>query len=112
VLHRTGWIGGGDIKLALAIAVLVGYPRAVTFLLCTGSAGGVLALGIALARRRGTMLVGQVRSALIAAAAGNAQVTPIAAAPIDERIPYACAIAAGLAITLLLPLFGPARFGS
>jgi prepilin peptidase CpaA len=112
VLHRTGWLGGGDIKLAIAIGVLLGYPRSVTFLLCTGVAGGLLALGIALSQRRGALLAGQVRSAVAATMTGSANIPAIATAPVDDRIPYAFAIAAGLILTLLLPIVDPSRFAT
>jgi prepilin peptidase CpaA len=100
LLHKTGWLGGGDIKLAIGIGVMLGYPSAVTFLLATGIAGGLVALGIAIARRRTAMLATQLRSAIGGFAAGTAAVAPLETAPADERIPYALAIAAGLAVTV------------
>lgn len=111
-LHRTGWLGGGDIKLGIGIAALVGYPLCVTFVLYTGVAGGLLAVAIALAQGRGALLGGQLRSAAYSAITRSASVVPVAAAPADQRIPYAIALAAGLAATLLLPYYVPSlRFG-
>lgn len=111
-LHRTGWLGGGDIKLGIGIAALLGYPLCVTFVLYTGVAGGLLAVAIALAQGRMALLGGQVRSAAYAAITRSASVTPVAAAPGDQRIPYAIALAAGLAATLVLPYYFPTlRFG-
>jgi prepilin peptidase CpaA len=101
LLHRTGWLGGGDVKLAIGIGVLLGYPGAVAFLLATGIAGGVIALGVTVARRRTAMLGAQLRSAIGSIAAGTPVIAPLSTAPADERIPYALAIAAGLAIALL-----------
>jgi prepilin peptidase CpaA len=101
LMHKTGWLGGGDIKLAIGIGVMLGYPSVVTFLLATGIAGGLIALGVAIARRRTAMLATQLRSAISGFASGTAAVTPLATAPIDERIPYALAIAAGLAVALV-----------
>jgi prepilin peptidase CpaA len=111
LLHRTRWLGGGDIKLAIGIGTMLGYPRTVTFLLATGVAGGILAVGVALSRKRGAMLGGQLRSAFTAMMAGTTAIAPLETAPIDERIPYAFAIAAGLASTILLTALDPARFG-
>jgi prepilin peptidase CpaA len=101
LLHRTGWLGGGDIKLAIGIGVMLGYPSAVTFLLATGVAGGFIALGVTIARRRVAVLGAQLRSAVSSIAVGASAIAPLATAPADERIPYALAIAAGLIITLL-----------
>jgi prepilin peptidase CpaA len=101
LMHKTGWLGGGDIKLAIGIGVMLGYPSAVTFLLATGIAGGLIAFGVAVARRRTAMLATQLRSAIGGLAAGTTAVAPLATAPVDERIPYALALAAGLAVTLI-----------
>jgi prepilin peptidase CpaA len=113
LLHRVGWLGGGDIKLAIGIGAMLGYPRVVSFLLCTGVAGGLLAVAVALARGRGALVAGQLRSVFTAmVTGGGTSIAPLETAPIDERIPYGLAIAAGLALTILLSALDPARFGS
>ncbi|MDQ2866524.1 MAG: A24 family peptidase [Candidatus Eremiobacteraeota bacterium] len=106
-LHRTGWLGGGDIKLGIGIAALLGYPSCVAFILYSGVAGGVLAISIALAQGRFALLRGQLVSAAYSALARTNTVAPVASAPADQRIPYAIALAAGLAAALLLPYYFP-----
>lgn len=51
-LQSNGILGGGDVKLLIAIGVLVGYPNCVALLLYTGVAGGLLALAVALRKGR------------------------------------------------------------
>ena len=45
-MFAAGWIGGGDAKLFAATALWLGWPGALTFMLATGLAGGVLTLAI------------------------------------------------------------------
>ncbi|MDP9024213.1 MAG: prepilin peptidase, partial [Candidatus Eremiobacteraeota bacterium] len=66
-LHRTGWLGGGDIKLGIGIAALLGYPSCIPFVLYSGIAGGILALAIAVAQGRAALLGGALRSVAYAA---------------------------------------------
>jgi prepilin peptidase CpaA len=50
-MFALGWIGGGDAKLAAAIAVWFGFDLLLPFLLYAALAGGVLTVLILLARR-------------------------------------------------------------
>ncbi|HZL00037.1 MAG TPA: prepilin peptidase [Caulobacteraceae bacterium] len=40
------WMGGGDAKLLAAASLWLGVPGLASFILCTGLAGGVLAMGL------------------------------------------------------------------
>lgn len=44
LLFIPGFIGGGDAKMAAAVALWVGFENLVPFLICAALAGGVLAL--------------------------------------------------------------------
>ncbi|MGZ6014689.1 MAG: A24 family peptidase, partial [Phenylobacterium sp.] len=50
-LFALNWCGGGDAKLLATCLLWLGLPAAPTFLLATGVAGGVLALGLISARK-------------------------------------------------------------
>lgn len=50
-LFSFGWIGGGDAKLAAAIALWVGFPLAISFLLTAAIWGGGLTIVFLLLRR-------------------------------------------------------------
>jgi prepilin peptidase CpaA len=41
--HARGWIGGGDVKLLVALAIGLSLPQLMRFLFITAMAGGVLA---------------------------------------------------------------------
>jgi len=49
-LHSRGILGGGDVKLLVAIGTLVGYPNCIALLLYTALAGGLLSAAVALRR--------------------------------------------------------------
>ena len=99
---RRGWIGGGDVKLLSACALLVPPASVPELVLSTAIAGAVLALlylalGVALARRlpggaapRPTGLLGRIWRA--------------ERRRIRRRLslPYACAISAGVLLTLFV----------
>src|SRR5215469_14774145 len=44
VIYQRGWIGGGDVKLLVALAVGLSYPGVIQLLTITALSGGVLAL--------------------------------------------------------------------
>lgn len=102
---RRGWIGGGDVKLLGACALLVPPAALPEFMLSTAIAGGVLALlYLALAR-------------VLPGGACPPRACPIARANLVPRIwraerrrirrgqslPYSCAITAGVLLTLYVP---------
>lgn len=47
-LFAAGWFGGGDAKLMAAAGLWYGWPHALTFLVDTALAGGVLAAAVGL----------------------------------------------------------------
>src|SRR5215470_3908345 len=51
LLFIPGWIGGGDAKLAAAVALWLGFDHVLIFLLCATLAGGSLASAILALRR-------------------------------------------------------------
>ncbi|MBV8636611.1 MAG: prepilin peptidase [Candidatus Eremiobacteraeota bacterium] len=108
VVHRGGWLGGGDIKLACGIAAVIGYPSCIGFLLLSGICGGVLALVWALAHGRASQLRAQLQGAAIAALTRSGTVPPVALSTQDARIPYALAFSAGLACSMLFEIGFPA----
>jgi prepilin peptidase CpaA len=96
--HLFGGTGAGDVKLFAAIGALVGpAPIAVAFVY-TAIAGGVIALLVALRRRRLRQTIG---------GAAHLIVSPGAAAPAIEsplthnRFAYAPAIAVGATLAVL-----------
>ncbi len=96
IAYGRGWFGGGDVKLLAAGTICAGWPGALTFVLATALAGGVLAV-LELARTR-QLHVSLVR---IATAAASGNLGPgFIIDPQRRRLPYAVAIAAG-AFTLL-----------
>jgi prepilin peptidase CpaA len=44
VIYTRGWVGGGDVKLLVALAIGLPLPGVIQLLTITGLAGGVLAL--------------------------------------------------------------------
>ena len=50
-MFALGWCGGGDAKLLAACALWLGWPGVLIFLMATGIAGGVLAVGLTAARK-------------------------------------------------------------
>lgn len=75
-----GLVGMGDVKLAIAIGALLRWPLALPFVLYVALAGGLVALGYAIARRR----VGAVARNIVRRGDGAL-----------HRMPYALAIAIG-----------------
>lgn len=86
LLGALGAVGMGDVKLVAAVGALVRWPLVLPMLLYTALAGGVLALAIALRRRR----LGQVARNL-------GRLGEVRAAAALHRMPYALAIALGCA---------------
>jgi prepilin peptidase CpaA len=96
----AGGVGGGDVKLAAAVAAWAGLEKLVCFALATAASGGVVALVCYLAAR--ATVRADVRSNLtLALLQGRLPPVP------SERdrgaaVPYALAIAAGAIVALLL----------
>ena len=97
--HMLGATGAGDVKLMAAIGSLMGPVLIVKAVLFTLVAGGVLAVVVALRRRRlATTLAGTAR---LIAAPTDAR-SELSAAPASSRFAYAPAIALGSVIAALL----------
>ena len=97
--HLLGATGAGDVKLMAAIGAIVGPGIVVNAFLFTAVAGGVLALVVALTRRRLTAtLVGTAR--MIAAPAGAKR--EIESATTSSRFAYGPAIAVGSVLAALV----------
>jgi len=79
-LYYTGVVGGGDVKFLAAIALWSGWYELPRLLIVMALAGGVLSLGLLLARR---LRIG----------AGNGRLARLLAA--GAPVPYGIAIAAG-----------------
>lgn len=97
--HALGATGAGDVKLMAAVGSLLGPLAVVNAVLFTAVAGGVLAVAVALQRRRlGTTLAGTGR--MIAAPADVKR--EIAAGAPASRFAYGPAIAAGSILAALV----------
>ncbi|WP_353861562.1 prepilin peptidase [Azospirillum formosense] len=116
-LHGRGWLGGGDVKLASAILLLVGVERAASFATATALAGGTLSLlylggWLALrkarpARRLLRRFGGRPGPARILGHLLAAEAHRIAT---RHSVPYGVALAAGGLLTLSNPTGGAAWF--
>ena len=96
--HALGATGGGDVKLMAAVGSLLGPLVVVNAVLFTAIAGGVLAVTVAIQRRRlGTTLAGTGR--MIAAPADVKR--EVAAGTPASRFAYGPAIAAGSILAAL-----------
>lgn len=96
--HIFGATGAGDVKLLAAAGALLGPKDTIYAFLYTAIAGGVLALLVAVARRRLTQTIGTAGRLI----AGDAQVrTDIERTASDNRFAYAPAIAIGVVLVAL-----------
>jgi prepilin peptidase CpaA len=96
--HIFGATGAGDVKLLAAAGALLGPTDTIYAFLYTAIAGGVLALLVAVARRRLTQTIGTAGRLI----AGDAQVrTDIQSTASDNRFAYAPAIAIGVVLVAL-----------
>ena len=96
--HIFGATGAGDVKLLAAAGALLGPKDTVYAFLYTAIAGGVLALAVAVARRR----LNQTLASAGRLAAGSAAArTEVESASSDNRFAYAPAIAIGVVLVAL-----------
>jgi len=96
--HIFGATGAGDVKLLAAAGALLGPTDTVMAFLNTAIAGGALALGVALYRRRLQHTLGA--TARLVAGQSDA-VRQIEAPATDNRFAYAPAIAIGVIVVAL-----------
>lgn len=96
--HVIGAMGAGDVKLFAAVGTLIGPARIATAFLDTAIAGGVIALAIALRRRRLRETIEGTAQLIATGAANSAEIeSPLA----DNRFAYAPAIAIGAVVATL-----------
>lgn len=99
---KGGGIGGGDVKLAGAVAIWVGLRALPTFALGTALAGGFTALACLLASKRAVRLEIEANLTLAVLHREMPSVAPAGAGRVS--VPYAVAIAAGAVSAWLWPL--------
>jgi prepilin peptidase CpaA len=92
-----GWMGGGDLKLATATALVVPVGTAAAFVLDVATIGGMLALGYLIARR----LVPAARAAVPASLSGRLWRAECWRIRRGGPLPYGVAIAGGGVLALL-----------
>jgi len=97
--HVLGATGAGDVKLMAAVGAIVGPGLVFPAFLFTCIAGGVLAVAVAISRRRFTETV--AGTGRLIAAPANAR-TEIKGAAASRRFAYGPAIAAGCVIAVLI----------
>ncbi|MDE2571783.1 MAG: prepilin peptidase [bacterium] len=109
LVHGSGLLGGGDVKLLIGVAILVGFPDCLWLLLYTALAGGALAVATALAQ--GRLRVVCLRAAGVLTALLTRTAVPrrsSGATPAGERLPYAVAVALGFVTLVLSETYLPA----
>lgn len=104
VIHSTGLLGGGDIKLLAGVGALCGFPACISFALFTAVAGGVLALLIALARSELKPLLSSLHRRVTTSLITRRLATETARQT-NARMPYALAIATGFIVVALGNVF-------
>lgn len=90
-------IGGGDVKLMAAVGAWVGMRHALALILATAIAGGVLAVGYIIFRKRAGDIVWRVANVIRFHLVSGIEPHPALQAQTSEsmRFPYSLAIAAG-----------------
>jgi len=97
--HILGATGAGDVKLMAAVGSLMGPTLIVKAVLFTLIAGGVLAVAVALRRRRLALTLAGTARLMATPSGARAE---LAMAPAASRFAYAPAIALGSMIAALL----------
>jgi len=96
--HLLGGTGAGDVKLFAAVGALIGPAHIVAAFFYTAVAGGVMALIVAVRRRRLQHTIAGTARFIATAAANTAEIeSPIA----NNRFAYAPAIAVGTMMAAL-----------
>lgn len=102
LFYLAGGMGGGDVKLITAVGCFTGLSHVGPLLILTSLAGGVMAVGLALYRRR--LKETLMNMCTLAIHHGTVGLVPHAEFYIGNeqtlRLPYALAIAAGSALNL------------
>lgn len=97
--YALGATGAGDVKLMAAVGAIVGPPLVLSAFVCTSLVGGVLAIVVALRRRRFAATLAQT-GRLVAAPGAAPQ--EIKAATAASRFAYGPAIAIGSMVAVLI----------
>ena len=97
--YALGATGAGDVKLMAAVGAIIGPALVLSAFLCTALSGGVLAIVVAIRRRRLAATLAQ--TGRLVAAPGGAP-GQIQAATAASRFAYGPAIAAGSMIAILI----------
>jgi prepilin peptidase CpaA len=101
LLFRRGLVGGGDVKLVTAAALLVGYHDLLGFLILMSLGGGGLALAVLAEDRFRTWLRSIAHRAAIPAFQADHGISG------RPSVPYGVAIAAAAVLILVLQSSGP-----
>jgi prepilin peptidase CpaA len=102
---RRGWIGGGDVKLLSACVLLVPPVLVPELMLSTAIAGGILALFyVSLARMLPPRKLPRRASPRPGSLVGRVWRAERRRICRGQSLPYSCAIAAGVLLTLGAPL--------
>ena len=97
--YALGATGAGDVKLMAAVGAIVGPSLVFSAFVCTSLAGGVLAVAVALKRRRLAATLTQTGRLVAAPGAAPGE---IKAATGASRFAYGPAIAVGSMIAILI----------
>jgi prepilin peptidase CpaA len=102
VFHLAGGMGGGDVKLITSAGCNAGLPLVGPLLILTSLAGGVMAIGLALYRRRLKQTMLNIYALAIHHRAKGLAPHPDFNLNNERalRLPYAVAIATGSALSL------------
>jgi prepilin peptidase CpaA len=95
----AGGLGGGDVKMAAAVAIWVGLGGMIRYALAVAAAGGVVALVMYFSSRKSIRK--EIKTNLTLAALQQALPTVEVRAAGRLSVPYGLAIAAGAAFALL-----------
>jgi prepilin peptidase CpaA len=97
--HLLGATGAGDVKLMAAVGAILGPGLVIPAFLFTCIAGGVLAVAVAIGRRRLAATVAGTGRIIAAPASARSEIQTAAA---SRRFAYGPAIAAGTVIAVLI----------
>ena len=97
--YGLGATGAGDVKLMAAVGAIVGPPLVFSAFICTCLAGGVLAVVVAIRRRRLAATLAQTGRLVAAPGAAPSEIKSATAA---SRFAYGPAIAIGSLVAVLI----------
>lgn len=105
IFHLSGGMGGGDVKLAAAVASLCGCHSVFVFLVCTSFAGGIMAVAMICWHKKVHVTCLNVGALISHHTQHGLRPHPHLHVENKEilRLPYGVAIAVGILSTLLLP---------